>query len=149
MGKIFDVEYKDVEVFHRDLKKIIDSNRVDDIFINSCEKAMDNTIYEAESRTPVKTGELISSWRKDIEKPKRDGKGFSQTAINKAFNEEAAAMNMEGHYASFVEEGHKKVPWRKNTYGVHMLAQAEQETDNVLEQIVDKEIKKLLGGLFD
>ena len=149
MGKIFDVEYQDVKDFRRNLNKIVERKKSDNIFINSCEKAMDNTLSEAEKRTPVKTGELKSRWRKDVEKPKRDGKSFSKTAINKAYNEEAAAMDMEGFYASFVEKGHKPVPWRKNTHGVHMLADAENDTKNKLEEIVDNEVKKLLRGLFD
>lgn len=148
MGKVINFEYADVTRFARGLNKKIQSKEIDDIFINSCKVAMENTLSEAEDRTPIVTGELISSWRKDVEKPERHGNSFSQTATNKAFNEEAAAMNMEGHYASFVEEGHKKVPWRKSTRGVHMLAQAEQDTNNLLEEIVDNEINKVLGGLF-
>ena len=141
-------EYADVTRFARGLNKKVQSKEIDDIFIESCKVAMDNTLTEAEDRTPVKTGELYSSWRRDVERPKRNGKSFSQTATNNAFNEEAAAMRMEGHYASFVEEGHKKVPWRKRTDGIHMLAQAEHDTWNLLEEIVDDEINKVLGGLF-
>lgn len=141
-------EFDDVTKFSRGLNKKIQSKEIDNIFIESCKVAMDNTLSEAEDRTPIVTGELISSWRRDVERPKRNGKSFSQTATNKAFNEEAAAIGMEGHYASFVEEGHKPVPWRKNTRGIHMLARAENDTDNLLEEIVDDEINKVLGGLF-
>ena len=141
-------EYKDVSDFSRKLNKIINSKKVDDIFINSCKVAMENTLSEAEAKTPIVTGELITSWRKDVERPKREGDSFSQTATNKAYNEEAVAVGMEGHYASFVEEGHKKVPWRKRTQGIHMLAQAENDTDNMMEEIVDDEINKVLGGIF-
>lgn len=148
MAKAIKFECKDVTDFSRKLNNVIKSKKIDDIFIESCKVAMDNTLSEAEDRTPIVTGELYSSWRRDVERPKRNGKSFSQTAINKAFNEEAAAIGMEGHYASFVEEGHKPVPWRKNTRGIHMLAKAENDTDNLLEEIVDDEINKVLGGLF-
>ena len=148
MATAIKFEYKDVSDFSRKLNKVIKSKKVDDIFINSCKVAMDNTLSEAEMRTPVVTGELYSAWRRDVEKPVRQGDSFSQTATNKAFNEEAAAIGMEGHYASFVEKGHKPVKWRKNTHGVHMLAQAENDTDNLLEEIVDDEINKILGGIF-
>lgn len=148
MGKLLEIKYNDVDNFSRQLNRVIKSKRIDDIFIESCKVAMDNTLSEAELRTPVATGELYSSWRRDVERPQRQGDTFSQTATNKAFNEEAAAVGMEGHYASFVEEGHKPVPWRKNTHGVHMLAQAENDTENLLEEIVDDEINKVLGGIF-
>lgn len=149
MSKVLEFEYKDVSGFHKKLAGIVKSKRVDDVFINSCKVAMENTLREAEKRTPVKTGELKTSWRKDVEKPERNGDSFSQTATNKAFNEEAAAIGMEGHYASFVEEGHKPVPWRQRTYGVHMLADAEVDTEHKLQGIVENEIKKVFGGLFD
>ena len=148
MGNVIKLEHKDVSDFSRKLNKVIKSKQVDEIFINSCKVAMDNTLSEAELRTPVVTGELYSSWRKDVERPERRGKSFSQTATNKAYNERAVAAGMEGHYASFVEEGHKPVPWRKHTFGVHMLANAENDTDNLLEEIVDDEINKVLGGIF-
>lgn len=146
MGEVVKFEYNDVTKFHKELGKRI--NDVDDTFERIVKRAMENTLREAEKETPVKTGELKSSWRRDVEKPKRDGKHFSQTATNNAFNEEAAAVNMEGYYASFVEEGHKPVPWRKNTHGIHMLAEAEIDTECKLPKIVDEEIRKLLGGLF-
>lgn len=148
MSGVVKFEYKDVSDLSRSLNKVIKSKKVDDIFIESCKVAMDNTLSEAEAKTPVVTGELYTSWRRDVEKPKRIGDSFSQTATNKAFNEEAAAIGMEGHYASFVEKGHKPVPWRKRTHGIHMLAQAENDTWNMLEEIVDDEINKVLGGLF-
>lgn len=148
MSNAIKFECKDVTDFSRKLNNVIKSKKIDDIFIESCKVAMDNTLSEAEDRTPVVTGELYSSWRRDVERPKRNGKSFSQTATNKAFNEEAAAVGMEGHYASFVEEGHKPVPWRKNTRGIHMLAKAENDTWNLLEEIVDDEVNKVLGGIF-
>ena len=148
MSKVIEFEYKDVSNFSKKLNNIIKSNKVDDIFIESCEVAMENTLSEAEDKTPIVTGQLYTSWRKDVERPYRNGNSFSQTATNKAFNEEAADLGMEGHYASFVEEGHKPVKWRKNTHVIHMLAQAEHDTDNLLEKIVDDEINKVLGGLF-
>lgn len=146
MGKIFDVEYDDVKKFNKEFGKRI--NNIDDMFERIVERAMENTLREAEEETPVKTGELKSSWRKEVEKVKRDANKFSQKATNSAFNEEAVAVNMEGYYASFVEEGHKPVPWRKNTHGIHMLAEAEVDTERKLPKIVDEEIRKLLGGLF-
>lgn len=161
MGKIFDVEYKDVKDFHRDLGRIITSKQVDDIFINSCEKAMDNTLDVAEKLTPKKgTGNLKRHWRKNVDKPVKTNKGFSQTATNEAHNYLAGTFGMEEEYASWVEVGNKKpapyyedesgkVHWISRPEGVHMLAQAEVDTDNKLEKIVDEEIKKLLGGLFD
>ena len=148
MGNAIKFEYKDVSDFSTKLNKVIKSKKVDDIFIESCKVAMDNTLSEAEAKTPVVTGELYSSWRRDIERPKREGDSFSQTATNKAFNEEAAAEGMEGHYASFVEKGHKPVKWRKRTQGIHMLAQAENDTWNMLEEIIDDEVNKVLGVLF-
>ena len=141
-------EFADVTRFSRGLNKKIQSKEIDDIFIESCKVAMDNTLSEAEAKTPIVTGELYTSWRRDVERPKREGGGFSQTATNKAFNEEAAAEGMEGHYASFVEKGHKPVKWRKRTQGIHMLAQAENDTWNMLEEIIDDEVNKVLGGLF-
>lgn len=148
MGDIIKLEYKDVTDFSRKLKRVIKSKQVDKIFTESCKVAMDNTLSEAEAKTPVVTGELYSSWRKDVERPEKHGDSFSQTATNKAYNEKAVAVGMEGHYASFVEEGHKKVPWRARTVGIHMLAQAEQDTWNMLEEIVDDEVNKILGGVF-
>ena len=147
MGKIVEFEYKDVKKLSKGLDR--KSKNIDGVFVDVCERAMENTLKEAEKRTPVKTGELKSSWRKDVEKPKRVGKNFSQTATNNAFNEEAAAIDMEGHYASFVEEGHKPVPWRQRTYGVHMLANAEVDTENKLQGIIEDEMKNFFGGLFD
>ena len=149
MGKVFDVEYRDVKDFRRKLKTIVERKKTDKIFINSCEKAMENTLREAQEETPVLTGELKSRWRKDVEKPEKTKRGFSQSATNKAYNPEAADAGKDPYYASFVEKGHKPVPWRKYTHGVYMLAHAENDTKDKLEGIVDAEIKKLLGGLFD
>ena len=160
MGKIFDVEYKDVSDFHKKLDKIIASKQVDDMFINSCEKAMDNTLDVAEELTPKKgTGNLKGHWRKNVEKPEKTNKGFSQTATNAARNHLAGMFGMEEEYASWVEVGNERpapyyedengVHWITRPEGVPMLAEAENDTENKLPKIVDDEIRKLLGGLFD
>lgn len=150
MASIIKIECKDVKDFSKKLdKKLNYSSDVKNAFINMCNDAMENTLSEAEAKTPIVTGELISSWRKNVSRVTQEGESYTKTAINKAFNEDADAIGMEGHYASFVEEGHKKVPWRKSTYGVHMLANAENDTENLLEEIVEDELKKLFRGLLD
>lgn len=149
MGKFVQFEYKEVKDFSKTLNNRVDGKKVEATFKNICDVALENTLSEAEKKTPVWSGELKTSWRKNVESAKKQGDLFTATATNKAFNEEAAAIGMEGHYASFVEEGHKKVPWRKRTHGVHMLAEAEEDTRRKLQGIVENEMKKLLGGLFE
>lgn len=149
MVKLIQFEYKDVKDFSKTLNKRVGSQNVDQAFKNICDVVLENTLSEAEKRTPVWTGELKKSWRKNVKRTKKDGKTFSKIAINKAYNEEADAMGMDPYYAEFVEEGHKKVPWRKRTHGVHMLAEAEEDTRRKMEKMVENEMKKLLGGLFE
>ena len=77
MASAIKFEYKDVSDFSRNLNKKISSKQIDNIFINSCKVAMENTLSEAEAKTPVVTGELYASWRKDVERPERNGNSFS------------------------------------------------------------------------
>lgn len=149
MGKLIQFEYKDVKDFSKEFKKRVGVRNVNSAFKNVCNNALENTLDEAEKRTPVQTGELKSSWRKNIKVARRRGESFSATAVNKAFNEEAKVAGMDPYYAEYVEEGHKKVPWRKRTHGVHMLAEAEEDTRRKLPEIIENEMKKLLGGLFE
>ena len=149
MGKFIQFEYDDVKKFAKDLNKRAGVRNVDSTFRKICDVAMENTLDEAEKRTPVWTGELKSSWRKNVKSAKKQSGSFIATATNKAYNEEAKAVGMDPYYAEFVEEGHKKVPWRKRTHGVHMLAEAEEDTRRKMEKIITDEMKKLLGGLFD
>lgn len=148
MGKVIQIEYKDVKNFSKELRKRSGKRNVDNMFRKIGNVALENTIDEAEKRTPVWTGELKSSWRKNVKSARKQKGEFVATATNKAYNEEAKEVGMNPYYASFVEEGHKKVPWRKRTHGVHMLAEAEEDTRRNMEKIVDKEIKELFGGLF-
>ena len=147
MGKLLEIKYDDVERFSCALKGR--SKKIDDVFINICDVAMENTLTEAEKRTPVRTGRLKKAWRNNVEGVGESGDKFSEKATNDAFNWQAALLFMDPHYAEFVEKGHKKVPWRKSTRGVHMLANAEEDTQNKMEKFVDDEIKKFFGGLFD
>lgn len=149
MAKFIEFECKELKDFSKDLNKRVGVRNVNNMFKNTCDVALENTISEAEKRTPVLTGELKSSWRKNVKVARRRGESFSATAVNKAYNEEAKAAHMDPYYAEYVEEGHKKVPWRKRTHGVHMLAEAEEDTRRKLQGIVENEMKKLLGGLFE
>lgn len=147
MTKVCELRYKDVENFSKGLNRKTKKS-TDALFKNICSTAMSNTLEEAEKLTPVWSGELKKSWRDDVEAPHKRGKTWVTTAVNEAFNERAAEVGMEGHYASYIEEGHKKVPWRKNTHGIHMLAKAEVDTERKLQQIADDEVRKFFGGLF-
>lgn len=149
MAKFIEFECKELKDFSKDLNKRVGVRNVNNMFKNTCDVALENTISEAEKRTPVYTGELKSSWRKNVKVARRRGESFSATAVNKAYNEEAKAAGMDPYYAEYVEEGHKKVPWRKRTHGVHMLAEAEEDTRRKLQGIIENEMKKLLGGLFE
>lgn len=151
MGKVANVEYKDLEIFHKALDKKINSNAIENMCTKILDEGMDYLLAVAETNTPVQTGELKKSWYDNVEAVTRDGKKYSKTATNLAYNEEAAEYFNDaemGYYARFVEEGHKKVPWRKSTRGVHMLRQAEEHTRVELQDIVDKEVRKFLGDLF-
>ena len=150
MGNILTLKYDEVVKFSKALDKRI--KNVDKAFENVVERGMENTLKEAEKDTPVRTGELKSSWRKDVEVTRQKGRLYIKEAENRAYNEEAAEYfgnDDMGYYAKYVEKGHAPVPWRKSTHGVHMLANAEIDTERELQGIVDDEIKKLFGGLFD
>lgn len=150
MGKVLELRYKDVENFAKGLNRKT-KRGTDRLFINVVDTAMENTIKIAEERSLKWSGELKESWRKNIEPTQKVGKKYSKKATNEAFNERAEEAGMEGHYASFIEEGHKKVPWRKNTFAVPMLSGvngAEVDTERKLQQIADNEVKKFFGGLF-
>lgn len=151
MGKVIKFEYQDVKNFSKEFRKQTGKRNVDAMFRKICDVAMENTISVAEERSLVKTGELKSSWREDVKKTKKSGNLYSKMAINKAYNPRAKKAGMTPYYASFIEEGHEKVPWRKDTHAVPMLtgqSGAEENTRRKLQEIVDKEINKLFGGLF-
>ena len=149
MGKVLRFEYQEVKDFSKEFRKRTGTRNVDGVFKGIVNKALENTLSEAEGLTPVKTGELKSSWRKNVKSARKSKGEFVASAINKAYNEEAKAVRMDPYYAEYVEEGHKKVPWRKRTHGVHMLANAEEDTRRKLPVMIENEIKALLGGLFD
>ena len=149
MVKVFRFEYKQVDDFSKKFNKRAELRNVDGVFENVCNIALENTLTEAEKTTPVYTGELKTSWRKNVKLARKQSSEFVASATNKAFNEEAQAVGMDPYYAEFVEEGHKKVPWRKRTHGVHMLANAEEDTRRKLDKMVEREIETLLGGLFN
>ena len=148
MAKILKFEYKEVKEFRKEFRKRTGQRNVDKSLKNICNDALENTLTVAEKNTPVQTGELKSSWRKDVKAARKSKGEFVASAINKAYNEDAKAARMDPYYAEYVEEGHKKVPWRKKTHGVHMLANAELDTERKLQKIVDNEVKKFFGGLF-
>ena len=149
MGKILKIEYKELKDFKKEFSKRTSVRNVTNAFKTIANTALENTLSEAENLTPVKTGELKSSWRKNVKFARKTKGDVVATAVNKAYNEDAKAARMDPYYAEYVEEGHKKVPWRKRTHGVHMLAKAEVDTERKIQGIVDDEIKKLFGGLFD
>lgn len=149
MGKVLRFEYKELKDFKKEFSKRVGKRNVDGMFKTIANKALENTLSEAEKLTPVLTGELKTSWRKNVKSARKSKGDIVATAVNKAYNEEAKAAHMDPYYAEYVEEGHKKVPWRKRTHGVHMLAKAEIDTERKLQGIVNDEIKKLFGGLFD
>ena len=149
MGKVLKIEYKELKDFKKEFRKRTSVRNVTNTFKTIANKALENTLSNAEDLTPVKTGELKSSWRKNVRSARKSKGDIVATAVNKAYNEEAKAAHMDPYYAEYVEEGHKKVPWRKRTHGVHMLAKAEVDTERKIQGIVNDEIKKLFGGLFD
>ena len=149
MGKVLKIEYKELKDFKKEFRKRTSVRNVTNTFKTIANKALENTLSNAEDLTPVKTGELKSSWRKNVRSARKSKGDIVATAVNKAYNEEAKAAHKDPYYAEYVEEGHKQVPWRKRTHGVHMLAKAEVDTERKIQGIVNDEIKKLFGGLFD
>ena len=160
MSKFIEFECNDVIKFHKDLNKRV--NHVDEMFVQIAEKAMENTIKHIETnpKTPVQDGDYVRGWRNDIEPVKRNGRKYSKTTTNNASNEVAKRFNMDEFYAEYIEEGNRnpapyyedsegKVHWHVRPEGLKLLATAELDTDRKLSRIVDDEIKKLLGGLFD
>lgn len=148
MGKSVKFEYDDVKNFSKEFRKKTSKRSVDAMCRNICDIAMENTISEAENKTIVYSGELKDAWRRNIGKTKKTNGVYSKTAINKAYNQNAKNAGYTPYYALFIELGHKKVGWRKDTHGIHMLRDAEENTLNKLQEIVDGEINELLGGIF-
>lgn len=152
MAKVIKLEHKDVTKFSKEFNKRVKPKSIDNLFISIADTAMENTIVEAEKRSLVYSGELKKAWRRDIEKTEKVNNAYSKTATNKAHNPRAEQAGYTPYYAKFIELGHKKVGWRKDTHAVPMLsgqAGAEEDTLSKLPKIVDDEIKKFFGGLFE
>lgn len=165
MGNFIQFEYKDVKDFSKEFGKRIGKRNVDDMFKDIANNALENTLTAVErpkelGGTPVQDGDLKRAWRKDVKSARKTKGEFVASAENKVKNKLAARFGMEQEYASWVEEGNKKpapyyedengkVHWISRPEGVHMLVNAEDDTLNKLPKIVDDEIKKFFGGLFD
>lgn len=152
MVKVIKLEHNDVTKFSKEFDKRAKSGNVDKLFVRIADTAMENTIVEAEKRSLVYSGELKKAWRRNIEDTEKVNGSYSKTATNKAHNPRAEQAGYTPYYAKFIELGHKKVGWRKDTHAVPMLsgqAGAEENTLSKLPKIVDDEIKKFFGGLLD
>lgn len=153
MTKICELQYKDVKDFAKGLNRKT-KRGTDRLFINIVDTAMENTTTNAKQfvaqRTDRYSGELEDGWGKKavVEPTERKGKSYVKSVTNAAFNPRAEEAGKDGYYAEFVEEGHKKVPWRAGTHAIHALSDAEEDTEHKLQQIVDDEVKKFFGGLF-
>ena len=153
MGKVLELRYKDVENFAKGLNRKT-KRGTDRLFINVVDTAMENTTTNAKElvtrRTERYSGELEDGWgdKAVVERTKRKGKTYVKSVTNAAYNPRAEKEGQNPYYASFVEEGHKEVPWRNKTHAIHALSDAEEDTVRKLQQIADDEVKKFFGGLF-
>ena len=100
----------------------------------------------AETRTPVKTGDLRRSWE-------LKGPFFSGTDIS-------VELRNGKNYASFVENGHRQTPGRyvptigkrlKVSWvpGQHFLQKATSETDKQIPQLITPVMDDILRRLMD
>ena len=164
MGKLLKFEYQDVKDFKKEFRKRTGKRNVDNMFKEIANKALENTLKEAEENTPKRgDGTLKAHWRKNVKSARKIKGEFVASATNKAYNKLAAEImgkpERNGYYASWVEVGNVNpapyyedengVHWISRPEGVHMLAKAENNTEGKLQSIVDDEIKKFFGGLFD
>ena len=160
MGKVVKFEYGEVKEFRKNLRTQASARNVDTMFRKICDVAMENTISAVEThpKHPEQDGDLKRGWRNDIKKARKSKNVYSKTATNKASNKLAKEFGLTEFYALYVEEGNKNpapyyedergVHWITRPEGVHMLRDAENDTLNKLQGIVDEEVKKLFGGLF-
>ena len=162
MGNIFDVEYKDVKDFAKEFRKRGGKRKVDNMFRTIANKSLENTIEHIvkNPKTPVQDGNYIRGWKEDVKLAKKSKGEFVASATNKAKNNVAKRFNMDQFYAEYIENGNEnpapyyedesgKVHWHTRPERLKLLATAEIDTEQKLQSIVDDEVKKLLGGLFD
>ena len=162
MGKILKLEYKDVKDFKKEFRKRTGARNVDNMFKTIANKALENTIEHImkNPNTPIQDGNYIRGWKEDVKLARKSKGEFVASATNKAKNRVAKRFGMDEFYAEYIEYGNinpapyyedenGKVHWHTRPKGLELLANAEIDTERKIQGIVNDEINKLFGGLFD
>ena len=146
MSAFGDFDNAEFEEFARHINAEISGGQLKNEVKNSVRNVGETYKRNAESRTPVQSGELRRSWQ-------LKGPFFSGTDIS-------VELRNSKNYASFVENGHRQTPGRyvpaigkklKASWvpGQHFLQKATDETRGQVPQLLTPVMNDILRRLMD
>ena len=146
MSAFGDFDNSQFEEFARHINAEISDGQLKNEVKNSVRNVGETYKRNAESRTPVQSGELRRSWQ-------LKGPFFAGSDIT-------IELRNSKNYASFVENGHRQTPGRyvpaigkklKASWvpGQHFLQKATKQTSNQIPQLITPVMDDILRRLLD
>ena len=146
MSRFGDFDNSQFEEFARHINAEISDGQLKNEVKNSVRNVGETYKRNAESRTPVQSGELRRSWQ-------LKGPFFAGSDIT-------IELRNSKNYASFVENGHRQTPGRyvpaigkklKASWvpGQHFLQKATKQTSNQIPQLITPVMDDILRRLMD
>ena len=146
MSAFGDFDNAEFEEFARHINAEISGGQLKNEVKNSVRNVGETYKRNAESRTPVQSGELRRSWQ-------LKGPFFAGSDIT-------VELRNSKNYASFVENGHRQTPGRyvpaigkklKANWvpGQHFLQKATSETDKQIPQLISPVMDDILRRLME
>lgn len=152
MGKTGKFDYKDLEEFQKQLMKLQDP----DVFVESCAKELAARLLRlVVKRTPVgdypkSTGKKGGTLRRGWTAGKRSAaQNYADSLdVNHVGDTYVIEIVNPVEYASYVEYGHRTANHKGWVKGQFFMTISEQELSRIAPKVLERKIKKYLGGTF-
>lgn len=154
MGRMGNFKAQDLEKFRDELQKLDDGTNE---FLEACTKELAARLLRLViKRTPVgeypsasgkKGGTLRRGWTGS--KSISSARGFAESATVNHFGDTyVIEITNPVEYASYVEYGHRTANHKGWVPGHFMMTISEQELERIAPDVLERKIRKFLGGAF-
>lgn len=152
MGKMGNFDIDGLKKFRDELNKLQDP----DAFVESCAKELAARLLRmVVKRTPVgeyppSTGKKGGTLRRGWTGEKRaSAQGYADSLTVHHFGDTYVIEIVNPvEYASYVEYGHRTANHKGWVKGQFMMTISEQELEKIAPKVLERKIKKYLGGMF-
>lgn len=131
------VDFSEIYALNERLQKEVNQEAVDGMIEKIVNEANNRHLARTVAKTPVVTGDLRAKWAHGIQPARFEGR----TCI--------ARLTNPLEYASYVEYGHRTKNNKGWVEGQFFMSKSLGKVKGDLKKISEREIKRLLGGVFD